>query len=215
MKILRLFFTVFVVYGLVFFACSSGGNETADGDSKTETNASNDSDEEKESKGGLNITVDDGKEKVNITLGGDKEVVDFRELKKLMPDKLVGLKRTELEGQKTGMMGFNISTAQASYEEDDKKIDVTINDAAGFEAALVSMAAWANIEMDKETDTGYERTTTIDGQKAFVKYDSEKERGEYSVIVDNRFIVTMKVRNINEKDFNNAFREIGWKSLIK
>ena len=76
------------------------------------------------------------------------------------------------------------------------------------------MAAWSNVEVDRESEDGYERTTTIDGHKAYEKYDSKTQRGEYSVIVDDRFIVTMEARNVDEDDFKDAFRQIKWKSLV-
>ncbi|MEN0006459.1 MAG: hypothetical protein AAF798_20065 [Bacteroidota bacterium] len=214
MKLFQLLTVVLTVYGLVFLACSSNDSDSASDDTENTTvNINSDTDASKS--GGLSISVENEDEKVNINIGGGdaSEVIDFRELKKLMPEKLVGLERTAHEGQKAGMMGFNISTAQATYKEDDKRIEVSINDIAGFGAAISSMAAWSTIEIDRESEDGYERTTTIDGHKAFEKYDAKTQRGEYNVLVNDRFIVTMEARNIDEDDFKKAFEQIKWKKL--
>jgi hypothetical protein len=50
---------------------------------------------------------------------GDREAVDpvdFRKLKDLLPETLAGMSRTEATGEKTGAMGFTVSTAQAKYK---------------------------------------------------------------------------------------------------
>ena len=44
-------------------------------------------------------------------------------------------------------------------------------------------------KIDKETETGYEKTGIWDGRKTFEKYNNKSKRGEMKVIVANRFIV--------------------------
>ena len=41
-------------------------------------------------------------------------VVDFRELKALLPESLPGLKRAEAAGEKRSVMGMTVATAEAS-----------------------------------------------------------------------------------------------------
>jgi hypothetical protein len=210
MKLFKFLAVVLTVYSLAFMACSSNDSNANDSEESTSTITTSESESDG---GGLTISVDDGEEKVNIKIGGDNETVDFRELKKLMPEELAGLERTSHEGERAGIMGFNISSASATYEEDDKRIEVSINDIAGMGAAISQFASWSNIEVDRESDSGYERTTTIDGHPAFEKYDGKTKKAEYSVIVDDRFIVTMNAKNLSQKDAEKAFRTIKWKDL--
>jgi len=124
--------------------------------------------------------------------GQEVEAVDFRELKALLPERLAGLDRTSLEGEKTGMAGLKYSVAKAKYGKGDTKVDINIVDGAGFAGIVTGFAAWSMVEVDRETDTGYERTTKIDGHKAFEKYDSRTKDGQLSVILEDRFIINIE-----------------------
>lgn len=145
--------------------------------------------------------------------GEPKEVVNFRELKELLPESLAGMPRTSHTGEKAGAMGFTMSTASAEYSEGDKELKVTIVDVAGAAAAMMGMAAWATVEVDRETDDGYERSTTIEGYKGYEKYDGKSKSGQVNVIVGNRFIVTVDGRNVSEKELADAIGKIGLKKL--
>ena len=112
-------------------------------------------------------------------------------------------------------MGFTMSTAKAEYKEGDGRLEAAIVDFAGVGAALMGMAAWATVEIDREDENGYERTTTIGGHKAFEKYNAQTRDGELNVLVGDRFIVTLKGRNIEEKDFRKAIDELDISKLAK
>lgn len=144
---------------------------------------------------------------------GNGEVVNFRELKKLLPENLAGLKRVDYNGQTTGAMGFNISVAEATYEDGDSRLEVVITDTGGLVAAATSLAAWANMEIDRESDTGYQRTTTIGGYKAFESYDRADNSGELSLFIGERFVVVIEGRNIDESAFRDLIEEIDLREL--
>jgi len=145
---------------------------------------------------------------------GEKvEVVDFRELKKLMPNRISGMKQTSSTGEKTGMLGFKFSTAKAEYEDGDQSLEMSITDVAGIAMLTASMAAWTNMDMDRETENGYERTTKIDGHPAFEKWDGDRKRGELNVLVDDRLIVSIEGSNIAEKDLRKALEGINLNRL--
>lgn len=131
----------------------------------------------------------------NISNEEPKEVVDAKLLKELLPETAAGLARKSAESEKTGAMGFMISKAEARYKNDDSSIEVNIIDVAGT-GALMGMAAWSMIDMDKETENGYEKTTTYKGNKAYEKYNSKNKDGEIAVIVAKRFVVTVSGNNI-------------------
>ena len=136
------------------------------------------------------------------------EAVDFRDLKDLLPQRLVGIKRTDIEGERAGIGSLKFSTAKAEYDDGDAEFEVTIVDGGGIGAVITGMAAWSNIEVDSESDDGYERTTTIDGYKAYEKYDSRREDGSVAIFVEDRFIVTVEGRNVTEKQLKKALKAI-------
>lgn len=119
------------------------------------------------------------------------ETVDFRELKAMLPESLRGLKRTTATGEKSGAMGISVSSAEGLYSADDgKSVKLTIADIGNL-TGLAGMAAyaWATTDVDRESDNGYEKTTTFKGYKALEKYDRQSRSGEMSVLVGGRFVV--------------------------
>lgn len=137
--------------------------------------------------------------------GETVEVVDFRKLKEMLPEKLAGMDRKSSEGEKSGGFGMVFSSARATYKSDDNaSLEVNIVDSGGVGMVIMGMAAWSQIEVDRETEEGYERTTMVDGFKAFEKYNNKTQSGEMSIIVDSRFIVTVNGRNITEAQLKEA-----------
>ncbi len=129
---------------------------------------------------------------------GPIETVDFRALKELLPADADGLPRKEATGEKNGAMGFKISTAEAKYANEDgsETAEVGIVDAGGT-GALMGLAAWSMMDIDKETDTGYEKTTMMGDNKAYEKYDNSSKDGEVVLIVAKRFVVTAKGHGVS------------------
>lgn len=127
---------------------------------------------------------------------GPKEVVDAKLLKELLPADADGLPRKEASSEKTGAMGFQVATANARYGEGDSSIEVSIVDVAGT-GAIMGMAAWAMIDVDKENDSGYEKTTKYKDHKAFEKYNNDSKDGELAVLLANRFVVSVKGNNVS------------------
>jgi len=210
----RLTFLLLLVAALSLTACGGSSNESSDTDATEESSASSDSDGESNEPKSVADAMNEAQKALQES-GTTKEVVNFRELKKLLPEDMMGMERTEFSGEKAGAFGFNMSNAQAQYEEGDKRIEVNIVDVAGVSAAMMSMASWATVEVDRESDEGYERTTTIDGHKAFEKYNTSRKSGELNLIVNERFIVSLKGRNIEEGDLRDALDKLSIKKLAR
>lgn len=140
------------------------------------------------------------------------EVVDFRILKDAMPEKMLGMPRVTYDGQKSGIAGLNIATASAEYKDDNRSVSVSITDTGGFGAAIAGLATWSQIDVDKETQDGYERTTTIGGKKAIEKFNRTTGEGEIAMIAADRFIVTVNGYGIKEGDLRTAIEKISIKN---
>lgn len=147
--------------------------------------------------------------------GEKKEVVDWRKLQDFLPNKIDGISRTDESGETAGAMGFHISQAEGTYEKGDRRIQLLIVDTGGLSGLINASAAWATVTVDKEDRNGYERTTEIDGYKAFEKYDKSSERAEISVLVGSRFIVTLEADGVEMKELRDAIDDIGLKKLEK
>ena len=58
--------------------------------------------------------------------------------------------------------------------------------------ALAGIGAALNVNQEKETEHGFERTRTVDGQMVQEEWDNEAKRGKYSTTVANRFMILIE-----------------------
>lgn len=144
------------------------------------------------------------------------EVVDFRQLRDLLPESAAGLERTEIEGERQGMGGsITISKANAVYSnEDNSRINVTLFDGAGAMGMFAMVgAAWMMVDVDRESSDGFERTSTFEGGKSFEKYSERNARGELQFIVADRFLVSLEGSGITMDELYEAARDIDLRGL--
>lgn len=218
MKKLSVLVLVLVCFAAVLQSC---GSETESEKNSINIDYDVTDDQGEKSSGEVTINLDKPNEALNeiskalegvdfnIKKDGEEiEIVNFRELKKLMPEKIDGMKRKSHEGQTTGFGGMKLSTAEAAYRDGDRRLDLTITDTGGLGAALMGMAMWKNLEIDKEDDNGFERTTEINGHKAFVKYDKRNERSEISVLYNDRIVAVAKGRGISFSDLGDILEDL-------
>jgi hypothetical protein len=143
--------------------------------------------------------------------GGQKvEPVSFRDLKTLLPESLPGFTRKTAKGEKNGAMGISFSQATADYDgPSGADLDIKIIDVGTLSGPLaMGMAGWASLEVDKETETGYEKTTTFGKHKGLEKYDSARKSGEVKAIVAGRFIVEVRGHNVSAADLKGALAKV-------
>jgi hypothetical protein len=153
-------------------------------------------------------------------LGGGKKVeaVDFRSLQALLPETLPNMKRSGATGEKSGTPGMMISTAEANYEADGGgSIDITISDLGGMSGAPAMLAtyAWATVPIDRETDSGYEKTTTFSGYRAFENYDKAGQNGRLQILVGGRFMVEVAGSGVNMAAIKAAAGKVDLAGLEK
>jgi hypothetical protein len=142
------------------------------------------------------------------------EPVDFRTLKELLPDSIAGLKRTAAEGSRTSVVGIASAKAEATYEDaKGGRIRLEITDVGTLSGVTAMAFAWVNVEIDKEGTSGYERTTTVAGRKAYERYDTATRTGELDVIVAGRFIVGAKATGVDMKVFKEAVAKLDLEKL--
>jgi hypothetical protein len=134
--------------------------------------------------------------------GGAPGLVDFRALKELLPAGVPGFQRKSASGEKSGAMGMSVSAAEASYEKaGGGRLTLKITDLGGLGGiAAMSHAAWASAEIDRETDTGYEKTLVHKGFKAMRRYDRGAKGGQMQVFVASRFMVDVEGDGVEDAD---------------
>ncbi|MDB5323306.1 MAG: transposase [Phycisphaerales bacterium] len=128
------------------------------------------------------------------------EAVDFRKLKELMPAELNGLKRSECNGERNKIGDMSISQVTATYKKGDEegaqKIEVQVMDYSNLEMAKGMAAAWTTIEIDKESDNGFEKTIKIKDNPGFLTWQKDGKHGQVQLLVGGRYVVSVQTDNI-------------------
>lgn len=129
--------------------------------------------------------------------GAAVEPVDQNLLKAMLPDSAAGLKRTQIEAEKTGMAGLNIAKAEGGYSDaDGRNINLSITDMGGTKM-LAAMAGWAMVEQEKQTESGYEKTGKVGDNLVHEQYSKSGQQGNYDIIVASRFLVEARGHKVD------------------
>jgi hypothetical protein len=215
------FLTILIAGCLVAFTGCGGGEDPADEAAPEDNISSNENANENESEGDSEEpqSVADAMQQMQDAMSGEGEAVepiDFRVLRDMLPEDLPGMERTNAEGQKSGAMGIKVSQAEATYQgEDNSRVEITIIDMGTMKSAAMFGYAWLMAEIDRESDTGYERTTKFKGYPAYEKMErsGNTERFESQVVVGERFVVAIKATNATEEQIDTARNSIDYDDL--
>lgn len=145
------------------------------------------------------------------------EPIDYHKLKDTLKETFGDLKRTHAEGSKSKFGEVSISQAKADYSADKDNSEaltatVTILDYANTEMAK-GFAAWSSLDIDQESDDGYQKTTKIEGNPAMEQFQIKDKSGTVTVIVAERFIVTYEARNATKEQFQALIKALPVKEI--
>ncbi len=145
------------------------------------------------------------------------EAVPGATLKALLPAELPGLKRTDATAERTQSMGVDMSNAEGEYEATDAsgaRIRIKLTDSGSMSGSMRrGMNAWIMAEYNRETDTGYEKTTTINGCRAMEKYNMQDKEGSLEIMVADRFIVNVQGYGVTMEALKQAVDKIDLKKV--
>ena len=120
---------------------------------------------------------------------GPVEALAPDQIKAFLPAAVGNLKRTGISAERNGAMGMQVSEASAEYSGDNNQhITLEVTDTGGAKG-FIAMASAMAPEEEKETETGYEKTYSDNGNLIHEEWDHQSKSGEYSVIVGKRFTV--------------------------
>jgi hypothetical protein len=84
------------------------------------------------------------------------------------------------------------SQVQAQYKQGDKSIDVKVVDSGYAQMLIAPWAMFLASGYSRESNDGYEKATTINGEPGFEKWQKENKRGELNAFVGKRFLVSLE-----------------------
>jgi hypothetical protein len=140
---------------------------------------------------------------------GQGGAVDPSALQAFLPAAIGGYKRTEISSAGLGAGG---SHAEARYEAGDRNFRVEITDMAAM-GALAGMGAAMNVNSSRQTETGYEKTQTINGQIVTEEWDKSGNNGKFGTTVANRFMVEANGTAANIDELKAAVAAVGPEKL--
>lgn len=109
-------------------------------------------------------------------------------LQAMLPATLGAYRRTEISSSSANAGGMGGAQAEARYQNGDNQIRLEVTDIAAA-GAIAALGSAFNVQSNRQTETGYEKTETVDGRMVNEKWDSSSKRGSYGVLVGNRFMV--------------------------
>jgi len=140
------------------------------------------------------------------------KAIDSAALASLLPDTLGGLQMTERENSSIAAGGVGGARAFARYGEGDRSVKLEITDMAML-GGLSALAGAMNVESNRETATGYERTGRVDGRMTTEKWDSGSRRGTYGMLLGNRVLVQAEGRGLDIENLKAAVHGLDLPSL--
>jgi hypothetical protein len=152
---------------------------------------------------------------VGATLGGGDQVEALApdRLKPFLPESLGGMTRSTFSTQRNSAMGMQMTEARATYMNDNgRSWDLQVTD-TGNAKGLLALAGWAGIEGENETATGYDKTYHEDGRLIHEQWDRSSSRGEYGVVLGDRFTVKIEGEAESIDDLKAALADVDLEAL--
>jgi hypothetical protein len=141
------------------------------------------------------------------------EAVAPDRLEPFLPEALGGRNRATFSTQRNSAMGMQITEARATYTGDDgREWDLQVTD-TGSAKGLLALAGWAGIEGDNESANGYDKTYHEDGRLVREQWDRGSSRGEYAVVLGDRFTVKLEGQADSIDDLKAALADLDLDAL--
>lgn len=124
--------------------------------------------------------------------GGEIEPLAADRLKAFLPGSLAGLPRANLSAERNSAMGLKLSQARAEYrDESGRSLQLEIMD-TGSARGLLALAGFAGWEGEREDGDSVEKVYRASGRLVRESWDGASRRGEYTVVLGDRFTVSVE-----------------------
>jgi hypothetical protein len=128
--------------------------------------------------------------------GASAPLIAVPTLNAWLPETIGDLKRQSYETHSGSAMGVGGSVAEARYGEGERNVQLSVVDLGGF-GGLASVAAWANITMNQETDKRVEKVYKEGDRTVHEEYRKDGSRAQYTVILANGVLVACDARGMD------------------
>jgi hypothetical protein len=122
--------------------------------------------------------------------------VSFRDMQALFPE-FEGWQKGKPTGERMSAP-FKFSQAEVQYTKGDSRVELKMVDSGFNQLLLTPYAMFLTAGYEKETSDGYEKSTKVNGQPGWEKWDSSGKDGELNALVGKRFLVQINGRGIED-----------------
>jgi len=188
---------LFLVLTLVFsFSCKKAQKEEGSQAGKTDLKA-----EEKVSEKAAEAAAESKKATEPKKVA---EVINFNVLKEWLPE-VSGWTKENTRGYQTSYGDFSISIAEATYVKGETEIQAVLIDTIGRLEAMGNFKMMSEMKFSVQDDNHYVKTYNLDGYPAVEEYNFKDKEGSLQVLVGDRFLVTLRGRNIENTEVLKSF----------
>lgn len=143
------------------------------------------------------------------------DAVDYQKLLPLLPDSPQGWVADKPEGSTEDVGGFRITNVHRDYHkgEGDKAPTAAISildSVANPDYVNATTAAWKS---NSETNEGYGKSVTIDGNPGFEAFEKESKHATLWVMIANRYFVQVELQNQDPKELQEWVKRVDLKKL--
>jgi hypothetical protein len=130
-------------------------------------------------------------------------------LETLLPEPISGWTAKKASSQAAGaaMFGGGL-TAERKYKKGSSSVEIQIITDSPIMQSVMMM--FTN-PMFATSDGG--KLEKVGDQKAIVKYEADRKRGDIKIVVANRFLITVEGRNVTKEDLEAYAKAIDYKKL--
>lgn len=122
--------------------------------------------------------------------------VSFHDMQALFPE-VDGWQKAKPTGEKMSSP-FKYSQAEVEYTKGDSQITLKMIDSGFNQLLLTPYAMFLTAGYEKETSDGYEKSTKVNGEPGWEKWDSAGKDGELNALVGKRFLVQIEGRHLDD-----------------
>jgi hypothetical protein len=145
------------------------------------------------------------------------DAVDYQKLLPILPDPPQGWVADKAEGSTEDVGGFRITNVHRDYHKgEDAKGPTTaisiLDSAANPDYVNATTAAWNN---NSETNEGYGKSVTIDGNPGFEAFEKESKHATLWVMIADRYFVQIELQNQDPKELQEWVKRVDLKKLAE
>jgi hypothetical protein len=143
------------------------------------------------------------------------DAIDYQKLLPILPDPPQGWAADKAEGSTEDVGGFRITNVHRDYHKGERDKAPTaaisiLDSVANPDYVNATTAAWNN---SSETNEGYGKSVTIDGNPGFEAFEKENKHSTLWVMIANRYFVQIELQAQEPKELQEWVKRVDLKKL--